>query len=210
MIDEETRRLKKRALQILFQEKAACVLVVDAVELYTNPDHPSVQALGRADAARHHARILQPIQHFVDAVRGEAEPIWVAHATEACGNNSDEVLYSVDEAQALNSFHGVTPRPSDLKIAKTQFSAFAHTGLHEILKARQIGTVIVTGFMTSECITDTVIEGNGLGYNMIVPEDLIADWHLDRRDPETIERHTRPLKKRADVFQSQKILDLVI
>ena len=50
----------------------------------------------------------------------------------------------------------LTPAPGDLRVEKTQYSAFDHTNLDDILKQEQVEAVHVVGVMTSICVLSTV------------------------------------------------------
>lgn len=52
----------------------------------------------------------------------------------------------------------LTPTPSDYRVEKTRYSAFAHTNLDNILKQEQVNEVHVVGVMTSICVMETIKE----------------------------------------------------
>lgn len=62
-------------------------------------------------------------------------------------------------------------RDGDLFIRKRSCDAFLHTGLDELLRARSIGQLIITGCATDYCVDLTVRSALGRGYPTIVPPD---------------------------------------
>jgi nicotinamidase-related amidase len=68
--------------------------------------------------------------------------------------DSDEVAYDPRLIQVKNS----------LEIVKNRYSAFAGTALHEILRQREIDTVVVCGFMTNFCCDSTAREAHDRDY----------------------------------------------
>lgn len=162
-----------------FNRGAARVLILDAVDIYTNPDHPAVQATGNTEAARYQETFLAPIQEFVDAIRPRIKPIWIAHAAQMRREPEGEVIHSLDHAAAFKSFHGVRPQPEDLKISKSFFSAFQETPLERRLIEENVRTLILAGFTTRECILHTAWQGALHGFEMILATDLSADFYLD-------------------------------
>jgi ureidoacrylate peracid hydrolase len=73
-------------------------------------------------------------------------------------------------------------RASDLTIDKGRFGAFipGTCDLHEILQARHIETIIVTGTMTNCCCESTARDAMQLNYNVI----FVSDANAARSDAE--------------------------
>jgi nicotinamidase-related amidase len=65
----------------------------------------------------------------------------------------------------------VAPATGEPVIAKSIFSAFASSNLHEVLRARDINQLILTGVATDFVIDSTSWDASDLGYNVIVPRD---------------------------------------
>lgn len=58
----------------------------------------------------------------------------------------------------------VAARPHDLLVEKTLPSAFTETGLEDWLRARNIDTISVVGFMTHNCNASTIIDAVHRGF----------------------------------------------
>ena len=69
----------------------------------------------------------------------------------------------------------VAPADVDVVLEKQQPSAFFGTGLHELLAAHDVDTVVVCGTTTSGCVRATVVDGMSLGYRVVVPIEAVAD-----------------------------------
>jgi len=67
----------------------------------------------------------------------------------------------------------IAPRPSDLLMARPgpYQNVFRDTGLHEILKARGVGRLVISGLNTAYCVKVSAWHGNALGYEVIVAAD---------------------------------------
>lgn len=72
-------------------------------------------------------------------------------------------------------FYGYKYDPSDTLIYKEDNSAFDETDLRKILKQKKHQNILVLGFNTSACITDTVLDGQKLGFQCWVITDGIGD-----------------------------------
>jgi nicotinamidase-related amidase len=66
---------------------------------------------------------------------------------------------------------GLQPEVGDFVLEKKGHSAFGFTPVHRILRNLRVRRCIVTGGATSGCVSDTVREGVGLGYEMAVVSD---------------------------------------
>ncbi len=57
---------------------------------------------------------------------------------------------------------------------KSVYSAFAGGGLHALLHAKEIDTLIVTGAETDVCVLSTVLSAVDIGYRIIVVKDALC------------------------------------
>ncbi|MEM5292167.1 isochorismatase family cysteine hydrolase [Paraburkholderia sabiae] len=63
---------------------------------------------------------------------------------------------------------------SDLVVEKNKDSGFYETDLHEMLQARGVDTVVVTGMQTQICVQTTAADAFFRGYNIWVPSDCVV------------------------------------
>jgi len=80
-------------------------------------------------------------------------------------------------------FIGPQPRPGDILVSKTHFSAFTRTGLAEQLQAQGIDTVILAGLTTECCIQSSAWAAFELDFHVFITEDACAAYE------EAIHRH---------------------
>jgi nicotinamidase/pyrazinamidase len=73
----------------------------------------------------------------------------------------------------------LAPAPGDFRVEKTRYSAFAHTGLDDLLKQEQVDEVHVVGVSTSICVMETVKELFDRDMRGVVYRQGVADF-----DPE--------------------------
>ena len=62
-------------------------------------------------------------------------------------------------------------RDGDAVVHKASCDSFLHTGLDELLKARAIDRLVVTGCATDYCVDTTIRSALARGYRTIVPSD---------------------------------------
>lgn len=69
----------------------------------------------------------------------------------------------------------VSPHKGDKEIEKVLYSSFEGTDLHEHLQEKGIKTVILVGGYGSVCVDATAQSAANRGYNVFIPNDLVAD-----------------------------------
>ena len=68
------------------------------------------------------------------------------------------------------------PRPGDISLHKTRYSAFFNSQLDSVLRARGIRTIVFVGIATNVCVESTLRDGFHLEYFGVMLED--ATHHL--------------------------------
>ena len=81
----------------------------------------------------------------------------------------------LDGTEATALLPELEPQPRDLVSDRHHgFSPFTGTDLHELLHARGVTTVVVSGVSLNLGIPGTVIEAVNLGYRVVVARDCVA------------------------------------
>lgn len=70
----------------------------------------------------------------------------------------------------------LTPKPGDIRVGKTRYSAFFNSQLDSILRARGIRTLVFVGIASNVCVESTLRDGFHLEYFGVMLED--ATHHL--------------------------------
>lgn len=71
---------------------------------------------------------------------------------------------------------GLRPEPSDIVIDKEGYSAFEGTNLEQILRARGIKTVLMTGVVTYACVLATAFSAFDKDFDVLMISDAVASW----------------------------------
>jgi nicotinamidase-related amidase len=90
----------------------------------------------------------------------------------------------------------VKPANGELIFPKTNGGAFTGTNLDFVLRNMDIESIIVTGFLTDQCVLATAIYGGDIGYDVLLVEDACAGT--------TKENHDAVIKLARDVFLKVK------
>lgn len=142
-----------------------------------------------------HATLSNPMAHPVDVVLANAArltsafrehrlPVVLVHATGTPGGMSDRgggapTLWP-EAATALAPELG--SHPDDLQVAKSAWSAFTGTDLHDRLGALGVTRVVVVGVATSFGIESTARAAYDLGYHVVLVVDAMTDVAMDAHD----------------------------
>lgn len=70
----------------------------------------------------------------------------------------------------------LAPRPGDIRVHKTRYSAFFNSQLDSVLRARGIRNIVFVGIATNVCVESTLRDGFHLEYFGVMLED--ATHHL--------------------------------
>lgn len=110
------------------------------------------------------SEVVSHINSLINQARTKDLPvIWVQHSDDYLIKGSDGWDF-VDELK---------PASDDLRIYKTEASAFAGTPLLEELESRGISHLVVTGAQTDMCVNATSNAGVELGFEVT----LVSDAH---------------------------------
>lgn len=90
----------------------------------------------------------------------------------------------------------VKPANGELIFPKTNGGAFTGTNLDFVLRNMDIESIIVTGFLTDQCVLATAIYGGDIGYDVLLVEDACTGT--------TKENHDAVIKLARDVFLKVK------
>lgn len=90
----------------------------------------------------------------------------------------------------------VKPVGGELVFPKTNGGAFTGTNLDFVLRNMDINSIIVTGFLTDQCVLATAIYGGDIGYNVLLVEDACTGT--------TKENHDAVIRIAKDVFLKVK------
>jgi nicotinamidase-related amidase len=174
---QESRRGRRHAYEALDPAQTALV-VVDMVPFFLN-ENPYCRA------------IVPNIGLIADALRQAGGTVaWVLPAAGERSEVGDEFL-GPDIAEMFRRSGGEGPlrerlwhefdvREEDLVVEKTATSAFfpGRCELPQILRARDVTTVLITGTVTNVCCESSARDASTLGFRVI----MVADANAARRD----------------------------
>jgi ureidoacrylate peracid hydrolase len=104
-------------------------------------------------------------------------------------------------------YGGLDVLPGDLKVQKRRYGAFVpgSSGLHDILQARGIDTVIITGTATNVCCESTARDAMMMNYKVL----FVADGNATHTDAEHNATLTAMANCFADVVTTEAVVGLI-
>lgn len=86
-----------------------------------------------------------------------------------------KLLSLTEEAPGSQFVDKVAPQPGEIVIRKRLPSAFFETGLHGILHALRVDTLIIAGCTTSGCVRASAVDAMCHGFRPIIARDCVGD-----------------------------------
>src|SRR5690625_3526676 len=106
---------------------------------------------------------------------------WLVIHIQHTSDNPNSVFYPMNEGFAIKKM--VEPIEDEISIIKKVNSSFIGTNLEELLKTKEISTVVITGLTTPHCVSTTTRMSGNLGFNTYLISDATAAFGLkDQND----------------------------
>lgn len=139
------------------------------------------------------AKTIPACARALDAARSQGSPVFhVRRAYAADGSDVEACRWAVwnEGGRPLSELDPdsaafppeLSPRPGDRVIVKPRFSAFFQTPLDLTLRRLGIGTVVLAGTTTPNCIRSTCYDALSLGYNVVLVEDCTSSRTQEVQD----------------------------
>ena len=129
----------------------------------------------------------------LEAARAHGVPVYHVRLTYAADGSDVEAVrwkawaeggrpLSPADPISLDCPPELAPAPGEPVVVKPSWSAFFGTDLDALLRARGIGTIVLAGTTTPNCVRSTAYDGLALGFNVAVLRDATSS-----RSPEAQE-----------------------
>jgi nicotinamidase-related amidase len=104
------------------------------------------------------------------------------HAPPVCscwkgvGRHYEDVAGELDCSDIIAELY---PKPGEPIVEKFGYGAFHDTNLDDLLKAREVESVLVTGTVTQICVEETARESSKRGYRTTIISDAVSSYMPD-------------------------------
>lgn len=163
----------------MIDPRKAALIIIDMQHGFVDPSSAlcvdgalsTVPACARAlDQAR---ALGMPVIHAVREYAADGSDVEaVRHRTWLEGGKP--VSRACASPRTLEEYAPLSPQPGDRVIVKPRFSAFFDTSLDLILRRLGVGTVVLIGTTTPNCIRTTCYDALSLDYNVVLLEDCTS------------------------------------
>jgi len=173
-----------------FPKSETALLIVDAINPF---DFPGGQKL-----AREALKVARAIARLAERARRARIPVIFVNDNLGRWRSDCEALIDYclkpggPGAQVVETLR---PTKDDFVVLKSTLSGFHQTPLEAMLRQGNVKTLVVTGFVTGNCVLFTAAEAYMRDFKVIVPQDCVVD--------QTPEQHTDALKKMRHVLKAK-------
>ncbi len=154
---------------------AAALLVVDTLNPY---DHEDADALAGNAAA-----IVAPLAELIARAReADVDVVYVNDNLGDFAATRQDLVRRALDGRRPELVEPLVP-PDDLPfLQKVRHSVFYGTALDHLLRQREVGTVILTGQVTEQCILYSALDAYVRHLRVSIPTDGVAHIHEDLAD----------------------------
>ena len=136
----------------------------------------------------------------------EAQTSWSSYFADFASSERREAMIATfgRDCHGFALWPDLDVKPDDLIVDKTRFGAFVpgSSQLHEILQARGIDTLIITGTATNVCCESTARDAMQMNYKVI----FVADGNAARTDAEHNATLDNMVVRFADVMTTAELV----
>lgn len=100
-------------------------------------------------------------------------PAWLYFKTRDGRRRTD---YAVRGTWGNATVDQLGVQPDDIRVEKFRPSSFHHTALDDILRARQIQSVVVCGTITQGCVQATMMDASFHNYYTVLARDCVSSY----------------------------------
>ena len=163
------------------------LLVIDMQNDFVHDDGHCAKSFGRPMVTGFQS-VIAPIAQLAGTARAAGVPVIYTKVVQLPDGSlasplwlADNLRYGFEPLQCMQGTWGweildeLAPQPADLVVEKTRRSAFQGTNLENVLRARGIESLVVTGVAGSGCVLSTVRDAIERDYFTIVVKDCIAN-----------------------------------
>jgi len=174
-------------LDLKIEPARTALLVVDMQNDFVHDDGYCAKAFGTAMVAGFQS-VVTPIARLAAAARTAgvavlycrvvqhpdgslASPVWLADNLR----HGFEPLHCMRGTWGWEIVDELAPQPGDVVFEKLRRSAFVGTQLENLLRSRDIRSLVVTGVAGTGCVESTVRDAIERDYFTVVPADCVAN-----------------------------------
>ena len=172
-IDRKISNIYRRHPKLQFQLKSAALLVLDMQQYFTEP--PSHAFVPSSPA------IMENINSLIRFFSSKKRPIFFSRHLDSLQSSLMKTWWggTIQREDELSELSPVVNSSLGQIIEKTTYDFFYETPLDQMLKKKDVQTVVITGVMTHLCCDTTARSAFVKNYQVFFPIDATATYNLN-------------------------------
>jgi ureidoacrylate peracid hydrolase len=172
-----------RSPQERWDPRWAALLIVDVQNDFVSSKGSAAQ---RGDDVSSAQAMVPRLIRLIEEARRFSLPVIHVKTTHSEWTDTPSWIYRKSQEKALTTcregtwgaefYEGISPQPDERVVIKHRYSAFIHTDLNTVLKAKGIESVLVTGVATNVCVETTARDAYMYDYYVTMLEDCAAAY----------------------------------
>jgi nicotinamidase-related amidase len=151
------------------------LIVIDMINAYDFPDAEKVVASAE--------RTLPAIEQLIaEAPDRDMPVIYVNDNFGHWRSNRDELVEEALRGKARRLVEPIRPDDDSLFVVKARHSIFYQTPLEYLLNQEDVGSLVLTGQVTEQCILYSALDAYIRHFDVRVPPDAVAHIYEDLAD----------------------------
>ncbi len=169
-------------LEDIVNPKETVLLVIDMQNAYCSKDAP-LPKLKKFDTSPIDEMVPRLDAFIEQARKYKVQIVWTkmiedpSYAPENLRRKmtyeKDPPIASPDKPPTMD-YYGVKPGKGEKEFIKNSYNAFTDKGFERFLMQNGAKNLILTGVYTSRCVDSTARAAFDKGYNVVIPQDLVA------------------------------------
>ena len=145
------------------------LIVIDMINAYDFPD--AEKLIPSAE------RAVPVIRKLIDQAGSDVPVIYVNDNFGHWRSNRDELIEEACASDHADLVRPITPGEDALFVVKARHSIFYQTPLEYLLNQEDVGSLILTGQVTEQCILYSALDAYIRHFDVRVPPDAVAHIH---------------------------------
>jgi nicotinamidase-related amidase len=149
----------------------SALIVVDMINAY---EHPDAEALTQS---------VQTVLPTIESLIADSdETIYVNDNFGHWRSNRDQLIDEAVNGEYGHLVKPIVPDHDDIFVVKARHSIFYQTPLEYLLNQEDVGTLVLVGQVTEQCILYSALDAYIRHFKVRVPRDAVAHIHEDLAD----------------------------
>ncbi len=129
-------------------------------------------------------KLIKPINKALQEFRENRDPVIFVCDSHDEGDREFKAWpkHAVTGTEGAEIIEALNKREENVVVKKKRYSAFYNTDLEEILKKKDVDTLVLAGVLTDICVLHTATDAAMRNYKVVVLKDCVASVNEERHE----------------------------